>query len=129
MNTAEALVLGILQGVTEWLPISSEGQTMLAMIAWLGISPSNALSYSIFLHLGTMAAVLLRFRREFLGMIEADSKLRRIVLVSTLCTCFTGVPLYLLQGELHLRQRGDDIDRSSSHSHRTHPPDQGLRDP
>ncbi len=96
MNTAEALVLGILQGVTEWLPISSEGQTMLAMIAWLGISPSNALSYSIFLHLGTMAAVLLRFRREFLGMIEVDSKLRRVVLVSTLCTCFTGVPLYLL---------------------------------
>jgi len=97
MDALQGIVLGILQGITEWLPISSEGQSMLAMIYWLGISPDDALSYSIFLHLGTMSAVLIRFRHEFLEMIkEIDSKLTRIVIISTFCTGITGIPLYLL---------------------------------
>jgi len=97
MEALQGAILGILQGITEWLPISSEGQTMLVMIGWLGIPLADALSFSIFLHLGTMMAVLIRFRHEFLGMArEIDSKLTRIVIVSTLCTGLTGIPLYLL---------------------------------
>lgn len=92
----QGIVLGILQGILEWIPVSSQGQSMLAMIYWLGLSPSDALSYSIFLHLGTMTAVLIRFRHEFLKMLkEIDSKLTRIVIVSTVCTGITGIPLYL----------------------------------
>jgi hypothetical protein len=37
---------------------------MLAMISWLEIPPADALSFSIFLHLSTMMAVLIRFRHE-----------------------------------------------------------------
>ena len=97
MDALQGVILGILQGVTEWLPVSSEGQSILAMIYWLRISPDDALSYSIFLHLGTMSAVLIRFRCEFLKMLkEIDSKLTRIVIVSTFCTGITGIPLYLL---------------------------------
>jgi undecaprenyl-diphosphatase len=97
MEALQGAVLGILQGATEWLPISSKGQTMLAMIGWLGISPADALSFSIFLHLGTMMAVLIRFRHEFLGIFrEIDSKLTRTVVVSSLFTGVTGIPLYLL---------------------------------
>jgi undecaprenyl-diphosphatase len=95
MDALQGIVLGILQGILEWIPVSSQGQSMLAMIYWLGISPSDALSYSIFLHLGTMTAVL--FRHAFLKMLkEIDSKLTRIVIVSTFCTGITGIPLYLL---------------------------------
>lgn len=97
MEALQGAFLGILQGITEWLPVSSEGQTMLAMIGWLGIPSADALSFSIFLHLGTMMAVLIRFRHEFLQMVrEMNSKLTRIMIVSTLCTGVTGVPLYLL---------------------------------
>jgi undecaprenyl-diphosphatase len=97
MDALQGIVLGVLQGILEWLPISSQGQSMLAMIHWLGISPDDALSYSIFLHLGTMSAVLIRFRHQFLKMIrEIDSKLTRIVLVTTFSTGITGIPLYLL---------------------------------
>ncbi|MFZ3147618.1 MAG: undecaprenyl-diphosphate phosphatase [Methanothrix sp.] len=97
MDALQGIVLGILQGILEWIPVSSQGQSMLAMIYWLGLSPSDALSYSIFLHLGTMTAVLIRFRHEFLKMLkEIDSKLTRIVIVSTVCTGITGIPLYLL---------------------------------
>ena len=97
MDAFQGIVLGLMQGIFEWLPISSEGQTMLAMINWLGISPDQALSYSIYLHLGTMSAVLIRFRQEFCRMItEIDSKLTRTVIVSTIATGITGIPLYLL---------------------------------
>lgn len=96
MDAFQALVLGALQGITEWLPVSSEGQTMLAMINWLGMRPTDALSCSIFLHIGTMLAVLVRFRRELMRMLNTESKLMRTVIVSTLCTGVTGVPLYIL---------------------------------
>jgi undecaprenyl-diphosphatase len=97
MDALQGIVLGIMQGIFEWLPVSSQGQSMLAMIQWLGISPDNALSYSIYLHLGTMSAALIKFRQEILGMIQKmDSKMTRIAIISTFCTGITGLPLYLL---------------------------------
>lgn len=106
MEAYQGVLLGILQGVTEWIPVSSEGQTMLVMIRWLQVSPADAISYSIFLHLGTMFAVLIRFRHKFLMMIkELNSKFTRIVIVSTFCTGITGLPLYLLFRESFLGGR------------------------
>lgn len=97
MQIEQAALLGILQGIVEWLPVSSQGQTIVAMIALYGISPAAALSCSIFLHLGTMAAVLVKFRREFLGVLRAlDSNLTRTIIIATLCTGVTGLPLYLI---------------------------------
>ncbi|MDM7934360.1 MAG: undecaprenyl-diphosphate phosphatase [Methanothrix sp.] len=97
MDAFQGAALGILQGVTEWLPVSSEGQTMLVMIGWLGASPSDALSCSLFLHLGTMIAVILRFRWRILLMArDLGSGMTRTVVVSTLFTGVTGVPLYLI---------------------------------
>lgn len=97
MELSHALVLGALQGVFEWLPISSEGQTMLAMIGFFHFSPQNAFSVAIFLHIGTCLAVLLKFRSEFIGILRnLDSKLSRILVVSTCSTAITAVPLFLL---------------------------------
>ncbi|MBK7386525.1 MAG: undecaprenyl-diphosphate phosphatase [Methanothrix sp.] len=97
MDALQGIVLGVSQGILEWIPVSSQGQSMLAMIYWLGLSPNDALTNSIFLHLGTMFAVLIRFRREFIKMIkDIDSMMTRIIIVSTLCTGITGIPLYLL---------------------------------
>jgi len=97
MQTLQAVFLGVLQGITEWLPISSEGQTLLTMINWLHISPETAFSYSIFLHLGTMSAVMLKFRKEFFEMLtDLNSTLSRTVIVATIFTGISGLPLYLL---------------------------------
>lgn len=65
MNYPEALILGLIQGLAEWLPISSSAQSMLASIGLFGIEPAQAFSISLLLHLGTMSAVLVRFRRDF----------------------------------------------------------------
>lgn len=58
-----AVVLGILQGIFEWLPISSEGNLTLALTA-LGRSPEVAVQYSLFLHLGTAAAATAYYRDD-----------------------------------------------------------------
>ncbi|MDY6865059.1 MAG: undecaprenyl-diphosphate phosphatase [Halobacteriota archaeon] len=96
MNIIQAILLGLLQGITEWLPISSEGQSVLFMMNYLRLDPQSALSVAIFLHIGTSLAVLLKFRSEFISMLNLRSNLSRIVFISTLSTAITGLPLYIL---------------------------------
>ena len=93
-------ILGVVQGVAEWLPVSSEGVSMFLMLNILKFNPGSAFSYAIFLHTGTMLAVLVRFRSEFSEMIKAlyadgDARLLKIVVVATLFTAFTALPLML----------------------------------
>ncbi|MHA2092827.1 MAG: undecaprenyl-diphosphate phosphatase, partial [Candidatus Kariarchaeaceae archaeon] len=50
------ILLGLVQGILEWLPISSEGQLVLLAL-WLDeMSEDAALSLAFWLHLGTMFA-------------------------------------------------------------------------
>ena len=67
----EYIIIALLQGIFEWLPISSSGQTMIISTNLFGISPENAFSLAIWLHLGTMFAVLLKFRGDFYGIIKS----------------------------------------------------------
>jgi undecaprenyl-diphosphatase len=59
LTPAQALVLGILQGLGEFLPISSSGH--LIVVPWLLGWPPQSLSFDVALHLGTLAAVLYAF--------------------------------------------------------------------
>ncbi|AHF80170.1 undecaprenyl-diphosphate phosphatase [Thermococcus paralvinellae] len=99
MNYTEAIIMGILQGFTEWLPISSSGQVMLALINFFGISPEKAHSYALLLHFGTLFAVLFKFRYE-LGKILMNLITLRwgeeetFLFYSTLFTAVVGFPLY-----------------------------------
>lgn len=63
MDVFPAIVLGAVQGVTEFLPISSTGHLILARAA-LGAEEGNALAFDAFLHLATAAAVIVYFRRD-----------------------------------------------------------------
>ena len=100
MNIIHSILLGLIQGITEWLPISSEGQSMLFMMGFLGISPEDALSLAIFLHLGTTFAVILKFRSRFVDIVRLrssyDSQLFKILLISTIATGITAIPLFFL---------------------------------
>lgn len=69
MSAVEALVLGVLQGLTEFLPISSSGHLRVAP-ALLGWQDPGA-GFSAVVQLGTMAAVLLYFRRDLIIIAEA----------------------------------------------------------
>lgn len=66
MEIWEALVLGIIQGLSEFLPISSSGHLLL--IEKLGIGQEN-LFFNVMLHVGTLLAVLIALRKTWIPLI------------------------------------------------------------
>ncbi|MHA1124558.1 MAG: undecaprenyl-diphosphate phosphatase [Candidatus Heimdallarchaeota archaeon] len=58
------IILAVAQGILEWLPVSSEGQLYL-ILTWLG-EDDSVLDIALFMHLGTMLAVIVKFRKDFL---------------------------------------------------------------
>ncbi len=66
MSLWHAILLGIVQGLTEFLPISSSAH--LILIPWLAGWPEPGLEFDVALHLGTLAAVLIYFRRDLIQM-------------------------------------------------------------
>lgn len=78
MSLLQAVILGALQGLTEFVPVSSTAHLYLAQAA-MGIRNDEiALSFDIVLHLGTVAALIVSMRREILRMLaELGLWLRR----------------------------------------------------
>ncbi len=71
MNLIEAIILGITQGLTEWIPISSEGVTVLLGVNFLdGITLTELIRLSLFLHLGTFLAAAVYFKKDILELIK-----------------------------------------------------------
>ncbi len=70
MTYLTALVLGVLQGITEFLPISSSGHLVLAH-DFLGVISDSSLAFDAVLHLATATAVLIYFRTDFWVLFQA----------------------------------------------------------
>ena len=62
-------ILGLIQGLTEFLPVSSSGHLVLAQ-RLLGIDPPGVLLETV-LHLGTLAAVILAFRKDLIHLAKS----------------------------------------------------------
>ena len=69
MSTAEALWLGILQGLTEFLPVSSSGHLVLAR-EWLGRGEASGLVFEVLLHVATVLAIVVFFRRRIAELLR-----------------------------------------------------------
>lgn len=65
-----AVVVGLLQGIFEWLPISSEGNIAVAL-TWLGKRPEVAVSFALFVHAGTAVSATLYYRDEIADELDA----------------------------------------------------------
>jgi undecaprenyl-diphosphatase len=109
MNIFGFIIAGAIQGIFEWLPVSSKGQVMIALINIFHISPSIALDYSIYLHIGTLIAATIYFRKELkkllgIGDKEAINKIihfkftevQRFYLLSIIFTFLIAVPIYFI---------------------------------
>jgi undecaprenyl-diphosphatase len=98
----QGVVLGVVQGFTEFLPISSSGHLILVphVFGW----PDQGLAVDAALHLGTLAALLAYFRRELLALASGalPRRLAALVLVATVPGGLAGVLLGKLV-ESHLR--------------------------
>jgi undecaprenyl-diphosphatase len=96
MDPVTAFLVGLLQGVTEWLPISSSGQ-VLVFIKGMGVDADTALALAFFLHFGTLFAVLVRLRKDVHGVLVAIPRWRTEPLVRyLLATTLVSLPLGLV---------------------------------
>jgi len=64
-NSLLAIILGVIQGCLEWVPVSSEAFLMIYLISVVKLDSSTALAISLLLHFSTMLTVLLFFKKEF----------------------------------------------------------------
>jgi undecaprenyl-diphosphatase len=98
LTILDAILMGALQGLTEFLPISSSGHLVVSQ-ALLGYGEPQ-LAFDIIVHLGTLLAVITFFRRYILGMIASifvprlrhgqEWNLLKMVIVGTIPTVFIG---------------------------------------
>jgi undecaprenyl-diphosphatase len=103
----EAAVLGVVQGLTEFLPVSSTGHLIITEEI-LGIDPDElGLQFDAAIHLGTLAAVLVYFRGTIVSLVTAwfaslrardwahslDSKLAWLILIGTIPAAIAGAAI------------------------------------
>ncbi|WP_462330325.1 undecaprenyl-diphosphate phosphatase [Thiohalocapsa halophila] len=106
MDSIQIALLAFVQGLTEFLPISSSGHLILTPLLF-GYKLQD-LSFDVAVHLGTLAAVLLYFRRDLIAMASAmlsgargggdpaqrkDARLGWMVVIATLPILVLGLPL------------------------------------
>ncbi len=68
INILEAILLGIIQGITEWLPVSSSGHLVIMQEV---LDIESSLFFDAMVHLGTLMVVVWIFRKEVIGVIKA----------------------------------------------------------
>lgn len=68
MNVLKAIILGLIQGLTEFLPVSSSGHLLIAE-SLLGIS-NNSMFYNILLHVASLMAVIIVFWKDVVELLK-----------------------------------------------------------
>src|SRR5438477_6237176 len=66
MTIFQAIIYGIVQGLTEFLPVSSTAH--LILLPWALGWPDPGLSFDVALHLGTLVALLIYFRADWIAL-------------------------------------------------------------
>ena len=85
MTAVQAFILGVLQGVSEFLPISSSGHLVLLQRLF-GIT-EGSMSFSIVVHLGSLAALIVIMRKEIFGYLRHPlGRVPRMVIAATIPT-------------------------------------------
>jgi undecaprenyl-diphosphatase len=100
MTTFQAIVFGTVQGLTEFLPISSTAH--LILLPWALGWPDPGLSFDVALHLGTLIALLIYFRTDWMALIGSalgvlrgrtqgpDARMAMMIVVATIPGAFAG---------------------------------------
>jgi len=102
MDAIQAAVLGLVQGLTEFLPVSSSGHLVLA--PWLLGWEDQSLAFDVAVHMGTLLAVVAYFWRDLFSLVPAvprivtgaqddHTRLARGLLIATLPACILGAAL------------------------------------
>jgi undecaprenyl-diphosphatase len=95
----EMLILGAVQGIAEWLPVSSEGLLVLIQVNFFSLASIDAaIKSALFLHLGTFLAALIYFRQDVWRLFrtvfkfgQADSEVRQTIRFLLIATLLSGI--------------------------------------
>jgi undecaprenyl-diphosphatase len=97
----QVLVLAVVQGITEFLPISSDGH--LAIVEpWLfapGSGPQSSLDLTIVLHLGTLGSILVYYRRRIWQLLLDDWRVLGLIFLGTMPAVALVLAAKLLVGD------------------------------
>jgi undecaprenyl-diphosphatase len=90
MTIFQAIIFGAVQGVTEFLPVSSTAH--LILLPWALGWPDPGLAFDVALHLGTLVALLIYFRMEWIALIKSarDSRMVRFIIVASIPGAIAG---------------------------------------
>lgn len=105
MEIWQAVILGFVQGLTEFLPVSSSGHVAFFQSV-LGIEDSGiALFFTIILHLGTLVAVVAVFWRDILALFKKPFKTLGLLILATIPAGVTGVLVVIFDLDDYLLNR------------------------
>lgn len=98
MTFAILLLLALVQGIAEFLPISSSGH-LIVLGNWLGGSEGalpDLNDVNIVLHLGTLGSIVVFYWRRVLKLLTDDRRVIWLMFIGTLPAIFVGLPLKLM---------------------------------
>jgi undecaprenyl-diphosphatase len=96
MELLRTLILAVVQGLTEFLPVSSDGHLVVVSAlfkAATGQKLDELLALEIMLHAGTLAAVLIVFRKQLVRLLSADRRVVGLLIVGTIPAAVFGIGL------------------------------------
>jgi len=104
-NLFQILLLSILQGILEWLPVSSEGNILLVTISVFKINPSEAFRIAVSLHIGTMLSAIIFYRKDLVSLLKnlfvfRMNRYLKFILISTISTGISFLPSYIFLKEI-----------------------------
>ncbi len=89
MTFFQSVVLGIIQGLTEFLPISSSGHLVFAQKVF---NIKEALTFDVLVHLGTLVAVVAVFQEDIISILKRPwQRLTLLIIVATIPTVVLGI--------------------------------------
>ena len=102
-----AILAGIVQGIVEWLPVSSQGNLSL-VLTLVGTEPDVAIQLALFLQVGTTLSAVTYYQREIKTVLatipgwrpqtayDGDNAIASYLVIASFMTGLVGIPLYIL---------------------------------
>jgi undecaprenyl-diphosphatase len=122
LDLFQAVILGAIQGITAWIPVSSKTQVILAGAAFFSLTFQTCIAFALILHVGDLVAALFRYRKEYIGAAMAALKPKELakfekkseeqqeysfLVISIIATAVVALPAYILMKKFFVALDGE----------------------
>lgn len=89
MTLTQAIISGIVQGITEFFPISSSGHLVILHNIF-GLK-QETLTFDVFLHFGTLISIIVFFRKDIFALLNKDYTMLKFIIIGSIPTFIIGI--------------------------------------